>query len=155
MINGTVDHITIRRKAVAYITSGTRLLLFAHPQHPEAGIQVPAGTMAPGEDPAAAVLREVREETGLTALRIDRWLGRQLFDAHPYGRDEFHDRWFYHVICDEAPERWRHWEADPSDGQARRIPFDFFWADLTADLPPLVAEHDRFIPELRALLGIG
>ena len=43
--------ITIRRKAFAYVTSGTRLLLFTHPEAPEAGIQIPAGTMAPGRTP--------------------------------------------------------------------------------------------------------
>jgi 8-oxo-dGTP pyrophosphatase MutT (NUDIX family) len=148
--------ITIRRKAFASITSGTRLLLFAHPLHPDAGIQVPAGTMAPGEVPAAAVLREASEETGLTTLRLARWIGRDLFDAHPYGRDEFHDRWFYHLVCDGSPpDTWRYWETDPSDGPSDPIPFDFFWADLAGELPALIAGHDRFIPELRAQLGIG
>lgn len=144
----------VRRKAFAYVTSGTRLLLFTHPESPEAGIQVPAGTMLPDEDPAAAVLREAREETGLTALRLGRWLGRDLVDARPYGRDEVHDRWFFHVICDEAPERWRHWESDPAGGGAP-IPFEFFWADLRGELPELIAGHDRFVPELKALLGIA
>jgi 8-oxo-dGTP pyrophosphatase MutT (NUDIX family) len=148
-----IDTLTIRRKAFAYVTSGPRLLLFTHPEHPEAGIQVPAGTMAPGEAPAAAALREAREETGLTALRLDRWIGRQLFDTRPYGRDEHHDRWFFHIRCDEAPERWRHWETDPSDG-GPPIPFAFFWADLREALPDLIAGHDRFIPELREVLGL-
>ena len=33
------------QKVVAYITNGQRLLVFTHPLSPEAGIQVPAGTM--------------------------------------------------------------------------------------------------------------
>lgn len=41
----------IRHRAYAYITNGSRLLLFTHPEAPEAGIQVPAGTIEPGEDP--------------------------------------------------------------------------------------------------------
>ncbi len=45
---------------------GAELLLF---EHPHAGIQIPAGTVEPGETPEQAVLREVREETGLSALR--------------------------------------------------------------------------------------
>ena len=37
---------------------------------PEAGIQVPAGTVEADETPAAAALREAREETGLGDLRL-------------------------------------------------------------------------------------
>jgi len=151
-----VTTIIVRRKAFAYITSRTRLLLFTHPLHPEAGIQVPAGSMEPGEIPVDAVLREAREETGLTTLRVDRWLGRHLLDRRPDGRDEVHDRWFFHLICDgPPPATWRHGESTPSEGPDEFIPFDFFWADLTADLPPLIADHDHFVPDLRALLGIG
>jgi 8-oxo-dGTP diphosphatase len=151
-----MDAFTISRKAFAYITSGTRLLLFTHPEHPQAGIQVPAGTMKPGEDPAEAVLREASEETGLTTLRVERWIGRHLVDARPYGRDEFHDRWYFHLTCaGSPPATWRHGEGDPSDGGSAWIPFDFFWADLAADLPPLIADHDRFIPELREKLDLN
>ena len=86
----------IKRKAFAYITSGStsghRLLVFSHPLSPEAGIQVPAGTMDDGETPEEAVLREAGEETGLPDLKIVRMLGRQMFDARPFGRNELHDR---------------------------------------------------------------
>jgi 8-oxo-dGTP pyrophosphatase MutT (NUDIX family) len=51
---------------------GAELLLF---QHPHAGIQVPAGTIEPGEEPQAAALREAAEETGLTAFAAVRPLG--------------------------------------------------------------------------------
>lgn len=153
MIDGATHHITIRRKAFAYVTSGTRLLLFTHPEHPEAGIQVPAGTMERGEDPAIAALREAHEESGLRALRLERWLGRSLFDAHPYGRDEHHDRWFFHIACDEAPERWRHSEETPVDG-GEPIPLDFFWADLRGELPVLIAGQDHFIPKLKDALSL-
>lgn len=61
------------RKAFAYVTSGSRLLLFTRPLSPEAGIQVPAGSMRPGERPADAALREAIEETGLTSLRVERF----------------------------------------------------------------------------------
>jgi 8-oxo-dGTP pyrophosphatase MutT (NUDIX family) len=48
------------------------LLLF---QHPHAGIQIPAGTIEPGETPAAAALREAAEETGLTQFAAVEALG--------------------------------------------------------------------------------
>lgn len=152
-----------RRKAFAYITSGTtspttsrnRLLVFSHALSPEAGIQVPAGTMRDHESPEDAVQREAREETGLTRLTLVGLLGRQRFDARPFGRDEVHDRWFFHLTCDEkTPSQWRHGEGDPSDAPGKVIPFDCFWADLPDGVPPLIADHDRFLPDLVRALGL-
>jgi NUDIX domain-containing protein len=54
----------IKYKAFAYITNRNRLLVFIHPFAPEAGIQVPAGTIKADERPKEAVLREAFEETG-------------------------------------------------------------------------------------------
>ena len=34
-----------KQKAFAYITHGNRLLVFRHVHHPEAGVQVPVGTV--------------------------------------------------------------------------------------------------------------
>ena len=45
-------------KVYAYITSENQLLVFKHVDFPEAGIQVPGGTLDAGETPKAAVLRE-------------------------------------------------------------------------------------------------
>lgn len=156
------------RKAFAYISSASgsapssasgdiregrnRLLLLAHPDHPEAGLQVPAGTMEPGEAPEDAALREAREETGLTDLTIVAFLGRQSFDLRPFGRDEVHDRWFFHLSCGaETPERWRVRETTPATDEPP-IRFELFWAPLNETLPSLIAGHDRFIPELIASL---
>lgn len=62
-------------KVTAFITrpgqNGRELLVF---QHPNAGIQLPAGTVEPGEDVETAVLREAFEETGLKQLTIARQL---------------------------------------------------------------------------------
>lgn len=61
----------ILNKVTAFITR-TRLgrgelLLF---EHPTAGIQIPAGTVDPEEDPTDAVMREALEETGLESLHF-------------------------------------------------------------------------------------
>lgn len=65
-------------KVTAFVTrqtaQGLDLLLF---KHPYAGIQIPAGTVEPGETPEDAVIREVNEETGLTAVRLAAHLGTQ------------------------------------------------------------------------------
>ena len=44
---------------------GGDLLVFEHRDHPEAGTQIPAGGLEPGETPEEGVFREVFEETGL------------------------------------------------------------------------------------------
>ena len=66
----------IVEKVTAFITrrskDGHDLLLF---EHPHAGVQIPAGTVKNAETPEQAVVREVAEETGLTALPISRYLG--------------------------------------------------------------------------------
>lgn len=66
----------IVEKVTAFVTRpsafGHELLLF---EHPHAGIQIPAGTAEEEETPEAAVLREVREETGLSTVAIQAYLG--------------------------------------------------------------------------------
>lgn len=89
------------RKAFAYVTHGERLLLLAHPDAPEAGIQVPAGTVRDGELPEDAALREAREETGLTGLTLVRFLGEHVRDMRDYSLDEIHHRFFFHLRCAE------------------------------------------------------
>ena len=56
---------------------GRELLVF---KHPTAGIQLPAGTVEPGEPVEKAVVREVWEETGLQ-VRIVRKTGVEEKDA--------------------------------------------------------------------------
>jgi 8-oxo-dGTP pyrophosphatase MutT (NUDIX family) len=66
----------IVEKVTAFITreskNGHELLLF---EHPNAGIQIPAGTVEDDETPVEAVIRECIEETGLASLSIRRYLG--------------------------------------------------------------------------------
>lgn len=61
-------------KVLAYITRegkhGKEILAFRHQHHPEAGVQVPGGTVEHGEDLVAALRREVEEETSLTDLKL-------------------------------------------------------------------------------------
>lgn len=138
----------LSHKVFAYITHGHRLLVFSHPYAPSAGIQVPAGTMRPDEDPEAAVMREADEETGLAGLVLAGYLGEQTLDRRPDGRDEIHHRRFYHLRCTiEPPDTWRHVERDPSDG-GPPIPFDLFWVYLPDGMPDLVADHGAFLPVL-------
>lgn len=80
----------LKQKVYAYITCGSRLLVFEHPHVPEAGIQVPGGTVEAGELPEAAVLREAHEETGLSDLKIQAFLGQSRRDMRDYQLNEIH-----------------------------------------------------------------
>lgn len=135
-------------KVVAYITQGTYLLVFRH-VHAEAGIQVPAGTLELGETPAAGVLREAREETGLHHLAICRFLGMREYDMSSLGRAEIHRRYYYHLTCqDETPPQWRHSEAYPSEGLAPQIEFELFWVRWPDQVPELAAAQGDFVADL-------
>jgi 8-oxo-dGTP pyrophosphatase MutT (NUDIX family) len=65
-------------KVTCFITrqekNGIELLLF---NHPYAGVQIPAGTVNPGETPEAAARREALEETKIEGLLLVRLLGDQ------------------------------------------------------------------------------
>ena len=145
---------TLKRKAFAYITHGDRLLVFRHSAAPEAGIQVPAGSVQEGERPEDAVMREAREETCLLDLVLVRSLGEHRRDMSDFGLDETHHRSFYHLRCtSEPPTTWRHYERDPSDGSSAPILFEFFWARLPDGIPPQIADHDEQLPRLIELLS--
>ncbi|MFG2106652.1 NUDIX hydrolase [Micromonospora chersina] len=68
-----------RLRVAAYVLrrtpEGPELLVFDHVDFPEAGTQVPAGGMEPGETPTQAAVREVAEETGLTGVEAVAELG--------------------------------------------------------------------------------
>ena len=114
---------TAVEKVTAFITrkQGDKhyLLLF---EHPNAGIQIPAGTVEDGETPEAAVVREVAEETGLKLLSIHRYLG--------YAESKF-----------PGGQRIM---AEPT-----KVYFVLFWAPLSA-LPEIIYPQNEwleFLPE--------
>ncbi|WP_280202264.1 NUDIX domain-containing protein, partial [Nocardia cyriacigeorgica] len=82
--DATVHHPRIRVAAYVIRYRTTPLLLvFDHVGLPEAGTQIPAGGVHPGEALDTAVLREVAEETGLTNVSI---ADRIAVDAPPRRR---------------------------------------------------------------------
>lgn len=134
-------------KVFAYITHQDRLLVFSHPDFPEAGIQVPAGTVEQGETLQEAVLREAYEETGLVGLRLIGYLGSCSYDMSAWGGHPSQQRHFFHLELDgEPPSLWQHYET--SGGQRDPILFEFFWVELRNGVPPLIAGHDRMLAEL-------
>ena len=138
-------------KAFAYITSDKRLLVFQHVGIPEAGVQVPGGSVRPGELPSAAATREAGEETGLSCFGDPHILGIQEFDARPYGKDEIHRRHFFHLPLQGAiKDRWRSFETDPSDGSGLSIEFECYWVSFEEAEAHLSYGHGAMIDGLRA-----
>ncbi|MBI5931684.1 MAG: NUDIX domain-containing protein [Chloroflexi bacterium] len=141
-----------KRKAFAYITHQNRLLVFEHADYPDAGIQVPAGSIEPDETPEQGVMREAFEETGLEGLVMAEFLG--MVEYH-YNDQEIAHRYFFHLTCDHAPpETWSHMETNRSDGNPEPLEFRFYWATLPDGVPKLVADHDILVGELSRRLGL-
>jgi 8-oxo-dGTP pyrophosphatase MutT (NUDIX family) len=117
-------------KVICYVVAEGKLLVFQRRDEPERGIQVPAGTVDPGEEIEAAALREAIEETGQSALEIVAKVGEldYVYDRPGRGerprRDELHHRHFC-LLRPTAilPERWSHF-ADHSW-------FEYEWIDVS------------------------
>jgi len=136
-------------KVLAYVTQGEQLLVFRQPLFPELGVQVPGGSVEPGEALQAAVLREAREETGLDALELGAYLGSATYELK-VDTGPAHLRHFFHLIHDgAAPPRWQHREAEPG---SRGVPnrFELWWEPLAS--ARLDWEMDAYLAALRQRL---
>lgn len=136
------------QKACAYITrnGGTELLVFQGPDYD--ALQIPKGTIEPGESPQTAVRREVAEESGLVVtdplreVAIDRWTRQP-------GRT--YVRYFYHFDVAEPRDEWIH--VVTGDGEETGQRFQYFWVTLPTDRPFALALDDhlsRLCQELAA-----
>ncbi|MFC0421328.1 hypothetical protein CQ017_06625 [Arthrobacter sp. MYb224] len=120
------------KKAVGYVVHDGNLLVFTHDDYPMevTGVQVPAGSIAEGESPAHAVVREVGEETGLAA-RIVRSLGVESYDMWP-AKPEVHERHFFQLelVDSDVQVRWKCGENDASDG-GQPVSWTCWWMKLS------------------------
>lgn len=119
-------------KAVCYVVADEHILVFTHDAVDLAvtGVQVPAGTIRIGEQPAEAAVRELLEETGL-AGRIVRSLGAEDYDMQP-ARAEIARRHFFLMAVDdpELQAQWTAGEDDASTGTGH-ISWTCRWIPLT------------------------
>ncbi|MGJ3237082.1 MAG: NUDIX hydrolase [Anaerolineae bacterium] len=143
-----------KRKVYAYIVQDGDIVLFEHPDYPQAGIQVPGGTVEHNETIEDAVLREACEETGLDGLKLAHYLGRQDRDMRDYDKDEYHHRHFFYLTCTaQIPKRWQNRErysSEPVAGPGQL--FEFYRCPLKT-VPDLIADFDIFISELKRILS--
>lgn len=138
---------TYVQKACAYLTrpSGD-LLVFEGPDHE--GLQIPKGTVEPGETPREAVFREVAEESGLGAfgevrrLASDVWLRRE---------SRWYVRHFFHTVVHGSPDRWTHTVTD--GGAEHGAEFEFSWVD-PRDAGEFALDLDAYLDLLRRDRGV-
>jgi 8-oxo-dGTP pyrophosphatase MutT (NUDIX family) len=138
-----------RLRVAAYVlratATGPELLVFDHVDFPEAGTQVPAGGLEPGETPVAAALREVAEETGLTGVRPVGELG---VSAHPHPVTGQPRRTTYVQLSAGAVPagEWTHRVAGGGEDGGLRFACRFVPLPLTGGLDD---HQDEFLDRLR------
>lgn len=125
----------MRQIACPVVRKGNLLLVF---RHPLAGVQLIKGGIDPHEDPAAAALRELSEESGITGQIAGP--GFSLTTIEP------NSIWtFTPVRTGDLPHRWRHHCADDGGHD-----FSFFWHPADA---PLSDAHPQFERARQAILA--
>lgn len=134
----------MRHKVIAYITrerAGRRqVLVFDHRDYPDAGTQVPAGTVEPGEPLEQALWREIAEESGLRPEQLR--FGRKLAEQAEADWDQ--SRHVFHVEAAGAlPETWAHTVGGA--GEDAGMVFVYRWADLDVKLS---GNQHRWLPHL-------
>jgi protein-S-isoprenylcysteine O-methyltransferase Ste14/8-oxo-dGTP pyrophosphatase MutT (NUDIX family) len=134
-------------KSFAYVvrTDGAvpRLLVFESLDEP--GLEVPKGSLEPGEAPADGALREAREESGLSRLRLVRQLGQTVWE------DERQYFWLLEASGD-LPDTFEH-TVTGKDGDAGFL-YRFSWLELGVELERLLVQgSDAFVGELLAHYG--
>lgn len=129
---------TIPKVSVFVIDDYDRLLVFEHPYSPSAGIQVPAGTLEPGEQPMTGALRELCEETGKQSFEITRFVARKHLHERRVGREERHDRWFFQASpTQKLPEEWEFGDSKATGW----VPFHFIWISRSIAESSLTSDH--------------
>ena len=137
-----VPKLKIKRKVLAYITKGQEpnleLLVFEHKDFPEAGLQVPAGTIEEDELLIDALYREINEETGLVRDALY-FMGKiHKYNYYPQGKDTVHERNFFHLNYAGEQVNWEHNVV--SNGLDNGLTFKFRFEPIKT-LPELSGEQ--------------
>lgn len=135
-------------KVLVYLTrgegSGRQLLVFEHVDHPSAGIQVPAGTVEPGEALEVAARREVREEAGLELPATGRFIGR--FEYPRMDRQELHLRHVFHFPVSGITDSWLHCVS--GQGEDKGLVLRYYWLPLAQAAARLAVGQGSYLEHI-------
>lgn len=151
----------MKQKVYAYLVRGGKeLLVFDHVDFPEAGTQVPGGSLDPGESIEEGVLRELFEETGIgggpsvasaSVAPQARWGARPVryLGAFPWwfeAQGIWHERHVYHLEpTAELPDEWIHTVSSGTEDRGLR--FRCYWIPLAEARDRLCAQMGDYWPE--------
>ncbi|MBO2458228.1 NUDIX hydrolase [Actinomadura violacea] len=99
-----------RIRVAAYVirqSAVPELLVFDHVGMPQAGTQIPAGGVRPGEQLEQAVLREVAEETGLLTASVVRHIAAE-DKPHPDTHQPRRTTYFHLHAPATTADAWHH-----------------------------------------------
>lgn len=113
------------KKVYGYITrlkgNKIQVLVFRH-SNPEAGIQIPKGTVEVEEDINSAIVREIKEETGLQKFKVEKLIAEDFWKNDD---GSIHQRFFYKINVMDALDEW---EYQPTGGgEEIGLIFRYFW----------------------------
>lgn len=135
----------VKRKVLAYITKGEhterKILVFDQEGNPEAGLQVPGGTIEDDELLIDALYREIEEETGICRDQLEfkgKVHKKNYFPEHR--EDVIHERNIFHLVYTGDDEsEWNN--RVQSTGKDNGMVFHCQWMPIH-DLPELAAGQD-------------
>ncbi|CAN5844038.1 hypothetical protein BH11PSE13_BH11PSE13_16820 [soil metagenome] len=145
---------TVVHKACACLVDAQdRLLVFLHPG--DGGMQLPKGTVEPGESPQDAVRRELLEESGIAYSGALQDLGTmdRHCDAGIEGNVHDHQQlWHLYLMRQEEPlpERFDHIAVGSPEEDG--LVFKFQWLAIDAPLEGFASPYVRAIERARAAL---
>jgi len=113
--------------------------------YPEAGVQVPAGTVEVGEALDEALHREIKEESGLVGLQLVALLATQ----HVYSttKSQWQEQNFFQLQApDDLPEEWLH--VVRGNGEDENLHFIYSWFDVSKAADTLIAGQGKYLNKL-------
>ena len=136
-------------KVLAYVTRGEgaslEILVFDHVGLPEAGVQVPSGSVEVGESLEVAARREALEETGLSITSDAEELGQAKHLRED--RSEIHYRHIFRFHLPSASSNeWIHTVS--GDGEDHEMKFRCYWMSITEARKVLAVGQDDYLAML-------
>ncbi|PLC06986.1 NUDIX hydrolase [Variovorax sp. RO1] len=154
---GAAPVATIPKACACLVDARGRLLVFRHPE--DGNMQLPKGTIEPGESPEAAVRRELLEESGLVFAGRLESLGtlERECEAGVEGNTHRHpQRWHIFLMRDprDLPETFEHMATGSPEEEG--LVFSFYWLEADADIEDFALPYRQTIERVReALLAAG